>query len=261
MRLRILGCHGGESPAHRATCFLLDEKLLIDAGSMTRGLSVEEQLAIDHVYISHAHLDHVRDLGLLADNIFGQRNNPVEVYCSAATAEGIKQSYFNGTLWPDFFAIPNPADPDGNGMLRLNLVESGKPVEVGDFTLEPILVAHSIENHGCLVTDASGGTLVYSGDTGPTEALWKRINQVDDLRAFIFEVSFPNEMEELASVSGHLTPNTMYAELEKFEPKSRDVRILLYGMKPGYTDTLKDQIAELNDSRLTMLKPMDEFDL
>lgn len=259
MRLRILGCHGGESPAHRATCFMVDDVLLLDVGSVTRGLSVEEQLAIDWVYISHAHLDHVRDLGLLADNIFGQRKTPVEVYCSEATSEGIKQSYFNNTLWPDFFVIPNPSDPEKNGMLRLHHTKNGESIEVGPYTVEPILVSHSIECHGCIVRDATGATLVYSGDTGPTERLWDAVNKVEDLRGFIFEVSFPNEMEELATVSGHHTPRTMFAELDKYQPKNLDAPVFIYGMKPGYTDTLKEQIAGLKDSRLTILKPMDEF--
>ena len=261
MRLRILGCHGGESPTHRATSFLIDDKLLLDAGSMTRGLSVDEQLAIDHIFVSHAHLDHVRDLGLLADNIFARRNTPIEVYCCDATADGLEKSYFNGQLWPNFFAIPNPTDPDKNGMLRLNRIAPEQEVKVGGYTLKTITVNHSIDCQAAFVTDASGATLVYSGDTGPTEGLWPQLNAVEDLRGFIFEVSFPNGMEQLAQVSGHLTPAMMSDELKKYSPQNPDARIFIYGMKPGYHDVLKTQIAELKDERLTMLKPMDEFEL
>lgn len=261
MRLRVLGCHGGESPAHRATSFLIDERLLLDAGSTTRGLSVQEQLGVNHIFISHSHLDHVRDLGLLADNIFGLRKTPVEIYCSETTAKGLKECYFNNVLWPDFLTIPNPIDPDGNSMLRLNLFESGKEVDIGNYRLRAVTVDHSIECQSCFITDNSGGTLVYSGDTGPTEALWPEVNAVEDLRGFIFEVSFPNDMEQLANTAGHLTPKMMYAELEKFAPQNNDVPIFIYGLKPGYSDLLKEQIANLKDDRLRVLNPMDEFDL
>lgn len=261
MRLRVLGCHGGESPIHRATCFLVDDTLLLDAGAMTRGLSVEEQLGIDHIFVSHAHLDHVRDLGLLADNIFARRSHPIQVYCSPVTAQGLKDSYFNNVLWPDFFSIPNPSDKEGHGMLRLNVIEPGQTVQLGSHTLKTVLVDHSIECLAAFVTDTSGATLVYSGDTGPTERLWPELNAVEDLRGFIFEVSFPNHMEELAKVSGHLTPKLMHRELDKFSPQNVDVPIFIYGMKPGYHEQLKGEVAALEDDRLTMLKPMDEFEL
>ncbi len=263
MRLRVLGCHGGESPTHRATCFLVDEKFLIDAGSLTRGLSVDEQVAVDHIFVSHAHLDHVRDLGLLADNIFAKRPTPVEVYCSSSTAEGLKDNYFNNLLWPDFLTIPNPTDSSGKGMLHITEVTPGESIPIGKYMFKTVTVDHSIETQGCFLTDEKGGTLVYSGDTGPTESLWKHIAEVDNLRGFILEVSFPNSMAELAKVSGHLTPELMAAELEKFKPKNADpnMPIFLYGMKPGYHEQLKEEVKALGDERLRMLNPMDEFEL
>jgi len=261
MRLRVLGCHGGESPTHRATSFLVDDRVLLDAGSMTRGLSVDEQVAIDHIFVSHAHLDHVRDLGLLADNIFAKRPTPIEIYCGQNTADGLEKDYFNNRLWPDFFNIPNPTDKDGNGMLRLHRIADKTDVEMGEYHLKTVTVSHSIDCQAAFVTDETGATLVYSGDTGPTEDLWTELNQVDDLRAFIFEVSFPNDMGELAKVSGHLTPKMMHEELEKFEPQNIDCPVFIYGMKPGFYDVLKQELADLNDDRLTMLRPMDEYEL
>ena len=261
MQLRVLGCHGGESPTHRATSFLIDGQLLIDAGSMTRGLSVPEQRTIDYAFISHAHLDHMRDLAMLADNIFAQRKKPVEVYCTDFTAEILEKDFFNNRVWPDFFNIPNPNDPDKNGMLRINRIKGGENVKIGPYSMRPILVDHAIECHGCLVSSNGSGTLCYSGDTGPTESLWKVLNDVDNLSVLILEVSFPNAMGELAKVSGHLTPELVAEELQKFQPKDPNVRIFLYGMKPGYHEQLKDEVAALQDPRLVMLKPMDEFDI
>lgn len=259
MRLRVLGCHGGESPTHRATSFLIDDVLTLDAGSMSRGLSVAEQVAIDHIFISHSHLDHIRDLALVGDNIIGVRNKPLDIYCTDPTADALENHIFNNIIWPDFTKIPNPADPDQGPTLRINRIKSGDTIEAGRYKVRTVAVNHPVDCQALFVkTDE--GTLAYSGDTGPTDVLWEILNDTEDLLAFIYEVSFPNGMEKLADVSGHLTPNMMAAELEKFRPKG-DPPILIYHLKPGFHDVLKSQIADLGDSRLTILKPMDEFEL
>ena len=169
--------------------------------------------------------------------------------------------YDNGVLWPDFFNIPNPTDADKNGMLRLNRVKPGEAFEAGKYKLNSVTVHHSIECQSCFITDDTGATLVYSGDTGPTKELWPAVNEVENLRGLIIEASFPNDMQQLAEVSGHMTPELMHKELEKFEPKNGDVPIYVYGMKPAYIDVVREQLDALNDERLTMLRPMDEFEL
>lgn len=258
MRLRVIGCHGGESPTHRMPCFQIDEHLFLDTGALTRGLSVVEQRQVDQIYVSHSHLDHIGDLATLADNVIGQRDTPVEIYCMEETADAIEKHFLNNVVWPDFTKIPNPANPDTT-VLRMNRLRPGDTVQIGKYSLRTIPVNHPVPCHAVFVNDGQG-TLVYSSDTGPTEALWDHINAVDDLKAFIYEVSFPNNMEKLAHVSGHLTPKLLAEELQNFNPK-REVPIYLYGMKPNFTEQLKEEVGALQDERLVMLKPMDEFDL
>ena len=258
MRLRILGCHGGESTSHRATSFLVDDHLLLDAGSMTRGLDLEAQLRIDHIFISHVHLDHIRDLPLLADNVIGLRDQPVYIYCTDFTATALEQHVFNNVIWPDFTQIPNPSDP-GRPTLVLKRIVPGQRVKVPGYTVRTVPVNHPVDCQALFV-EGESGTLVYSGDTGPTDALWTELNQVEDLRAFIYEVSFPNGMEKLAAISGHLTPNMLAAELQKFHPR-QSVPILIYHLKPGFHEVLRAELAALGDSRLRILEPMDEFQL
>jgi 3',5'-cyclic-nucleotide phosphodiesterase len=259
MHLRVLGCHGGESATHRTTCFVIDDVLALDAGALTRGLSVPAQAKIEAVVLSHVHLDHIKDLALIADNIIGVRTSPLDIYCTAATAEPLEKHFFNNLIWPDFTQIPNPADPNGGPTVRINRIESGDTFTIGRYRIRTVAVSHPVDCQSIWVT-TERGTLVFSGDTGPTDNLWKEVNACDDLRAFIYEVSFPNEMAELAEVSGHLTPEMMAKELEKYDPIT-DAPVLLYHMKPGFTDELKAQVADLGDPRLTMLKPMDEIDL
>ncbi len=111
MRVRVLGCHGGETPRHRTTCLLIDERITIDAGAVCRSLNLDEQVKIDHMLISHSHMDHVKDLALMADQIIGQRKDPVYLHCGPETAETLQTSYFNNYLWPDFTRIPTPDKP------------------------------------------------------------------------------------------------------------------------------------------------------
>lgn len=111
MKVRVLGCHGGETPRHRTTSFLIDERITIDAGAVCRSLTLDEQVKIDHMLISHSHMDHVKDLALLADQVIGRRKLPVSLHCGPETAETLRSSYFNNYLWPDFTKIPSPATP------------------------------------------------------------------------------------------------------------------------------------------------------
>ncbi len=257
MRFRVLGCHGGESATHRATSFLIDDVLMLDAGSATRSLTVQEQIAIDHIVVSHVHLDHVRDIALLCDNIIGARQKPLTVHCSDFTADALFKHILNNVIWPDFSKIPNPGDPEKRPTLVVNRFKPGSTIEIGPYQIKTVLVNHTVETCAMFVRDKSG-TIVYSGDTGPTDALYAEVNRTEDLRAFITEVSFPNAMEGLAKVSGHLTPVMLQTELKKLETKLQ-VPVLIYHLKPGFYDVVKQQIADLKDSRITILKPMDEF--
>ena len=255
MHVRVLGCHGGESPSHRPSCFAIDDKLLLDAGASTRSLSLAEQARVDFVFISHSHLDHVKGLPLLLDNIVGLRDKPLELIASPGTADILDRHLFNGLLWPDFSKIPSPDKPTIHTMR----VTPGERCVLGGFELTLVPVHHTVECHGVIVTTKSG-SLAYSGDTGPTFDFWNTVNALPKLRAVICEVSFPDELQELARVSGHLTPKLLAAELEKFAPQV-DAPVYITHIKPAAEAKVKEQLLALGNPRVKLLRPMDEFDL
>src|SRR5258707_5590357 len=108
MKIRVLGCHGGELPGHRTTCFLLDQKLCVDGGSITGVLELEDILKIDDIFLTHSHFDHVKDVPLMTDLLVGKREKPVIVHGPAETMEAMDKDVVNNRVWADFRPIPTP---------------------------------------------------------------------------------------------------------------------------------------------------------
>jgi cAMP phosphodiesterase len=252
MKLRVLGCSGGELPRHKTTCFLLDGRLAIDAGALTASLPLDELLKVDDIVLTHSHFDHVKDVPLLADLLVGRRRTPVRIHASTECARTLRESVFNDKLWPDFTRIPDQQHP----VMVIKPFAPTKPFKVGKYAFSPTPVQHPVESVGFVVSNGRASFAV-SGDTGPTVAFWKKVGAARGLGAVLVELSFPNDLQGLADVSGHLTPNTLATELTKFE---RDgVPVLLYHLKPAYAAQLKREVAALKLPGVRVLAVGDEF--
>lgn len=246
MRVKILGCHGGELPGCRTTCLLFDDRYAVDAGALTATLPLPRLLEVDDIFLTHSHFDHVKDVPLLADIVVGRRSSPVRVHGTQATLQTLRDSVFNGELWPDFTRLPSPERP----ALAMHPVTPGTPVAAGHLTFTAVPVQHPVDAVGYLVSEGER-FIVISGDTGPTEALWAAARAREGLAAVFLEVSFPNDMQWLADASGHFTPRTLVAELDKFDER---VPVFLYHLKPAYLAELRREIAALGISRLHILE-------
>lgn len=254
MDLKILGCHGGETPKHRTSSFLVDDRLAIDAGAITSMLSLEEQHRIESVLVSHSHMDHIRDLATIADNRCQQGGPPLEIVGTPATIAALRKYFFNDELWPDFSKIDTPEGPT----VKFRSIEPEKPERVAGYDVSAVLVSHTIETAGFII-DGSDGAIAYSGDTGPTTRFWERLNETPNLKSLLMEVSFPNEQDQLAYVSGHHTPRTLGRELQKLKDH-QDLPILLYHIKPVFQARVERELARLGDARnLTILQLGDQF--
>jgi ribonuclease BN (tRNA processing enzyme) len=252
VKLRVLGCSGGELPRHRTTCFLVDGSLAIDAGALTASLPLEELLRVDDIVLTHSHFDHVKDVPLLADLLVGRRHRPLRVHASHACARTLRESVFNGELWPDFTRIPDPRRP----VLRILPFDPRRRFRAGRYSFRPVLVSHPVESVGFLVSDGRA-TIGVSGDTGPTDAFWRAVNTVPRLSALLVELSFPSSLQGLADLSGHLTPQTLGVELAKLE---RDgFPVLLYHYKPAHLAELRRELAGLRRRDLRVLRQGDTF--
>ncbi len=247
MQLRVVGCHGGETPKHRTCAFLLDERLAIDAGSLTSGLDLPLQYKLEAVLVSHAHLDHIRDLATIADNRAQYGCPPLEVVGTEPTLDVLRKHFFNDLLWPDFTAIPSKKEPT----IRYRALKPEVPIEVAGYRVKAIAVSHTIDTCAFIV-EKDGASVAYSGDTGPTERLWQALGEAKDLRALLMEVSFPNEEQRIATLSGHHTPQTLVKDLQKYG-RPKDLPTLLYHIKPAFQAIVEKQCSKLKGVELTVL--------
>ena len=237
MKLRVLGCSGGIGGRHlRTTSFLVDSDLLIDAGTGVGDLTLAELSQIDHICLTHSHLDHVASIPFLVDTVGGMRTKPITVYASRATIEILKNHLFNWAIWPDFSEIPTPQAP----FLRYEELELGGSLELSGRKITALPAKHTVPAVGYQL-DSGEASLVFTGDTGPNDALWKIVNRIGNLKYLIIETAFSNKERKLAEMSRHLCPDMLAEELAKLE---RNAEIYITHMKPGEIEPTMLEIEE-----------------
>lgn len=246
MNIRVLGAYGNEGLGQRPSAFLVNDRILVDAGTVPGALTVPEQLQIEHALISHPHLDHVAGLAFLTETLAClDAPRPVAVTSFAPIVEALRTSIFNNVVWPDFAQIP----PGAPVVTYRALVENVEQ-RVGDLWVTPVEVNHSVLTCGFIVHDGATG-FVYSGDTAPTTAIWDAIRDLKGLGAIILECAFPSRLESLAEVAKHMTPARIRRELDKLPP---DIPVWIYHIKPQFYDETAEELARIGSKRLMLLE-------
>lgn len=238
MKAKILGCSGGiGGPSLRTTSILIDDDILIDAGTGIADLDIDEMGAVDHVFITHTHLDHIAALPLMLDTVADRRRQPLTIHATREVLDILRQHIFNWLIWPDFSEIPSAAAPT----MRFAEIAVGQAVDLGgERLLTPLPVEHSVPAVGYHLASGNG-SLVFSGDTGSCPAFWQAVNGIADLRYLIVECAFPDEQAELAALSKHYCPQALLADLRKLE---RQCEIFVMHLKPGMEEKIMQEIAD-----------------
>jgi len=236
MKLRVLGCSGGIGGNLRTTSFLLDRDVLIDAGTGLGELSLTELTLIDHVFITHSHLDHIACLPLMIDSIGFMRDHPVTIYASEETLDILKKHMFNWKIWPDFSEIPNSQQP----YMRYQPISLGETIVLKGRKITAIPANHVVPAVGYHL-DSGTASLVFSGDTTTNDVFWKVVNKIKNLRYLIIETAFSNSERNLAVLSKHLCPDLLVEELAKLK---RDAEIFITHLKPGEMELTMQQVED-----------------
>lgn len=236
MKLRVLGCSGGISGKLRTTSLLLDEDVLIDAGTGVGDLSMEALAKIDHVFVTHSHLDHVTSIPFMVDTVGWMRDKPLTVHALPETIAVLKAHLFNWKLWPDFTEIPTPERP----MLQFLPLVMGQTRTISSRNITPLPANHVVPAVGYRL-DSGSASLVFSGDTTSCEDFWAEVNRIENLRYLIVETAFSNAERELAIRAKHLCPSLLGEQLQLLH---RRAEIFITHLKPGEGEMIMREIAE-----------------
>ena len=258
MIVQVLGCSGSIAAGSRTTSFLLDDDVLVDAGTGVGDLPLEALAKIEHILISHSHLDHVLAIGLLADSVLRARRlagkAPIWVHALPETLNALRTHIFNGVIWPDFTRLPSAEHPT----LAFTPIAVGEVMTLGGKRIEVLPASHTVPAVGFGVDGGPAGWWIYTGDTGPNPALWRRLA---DMRVahLVIETAFSDEESELACLSQHLCPKKLGLELAQLEGR---VDVHITHIKPGEVDAVMHEVSALSTThRLSALRAGQVLDL
>lgn len=250
MKIRVLGCSGAIAEGSRTTSFLVDHDVLVDAGTGVGDLPLEALAQIDHILISHSHLDHVLAIGLLADSVMrlraAQGRGPIQVHALPETLDALRRHIFNGVIWPDFTRLPQADKP----VLQLVPFAVGQQLQLGGKSFEVLSAVHTVAAVG-FALQGRDGWWVYTGDTGPNPLLWERLSRMS-VTHLVIETAFSNEECELAHLSQHLCPKKLGLELAQLQGS---VQVHITHIKPGEVNAVMAEVGALSSAhRLSALQ-------
>jgi ribonuclease BN (tRNA processing enzyme) len=238
---------GRATQAQRLTCFLIDDCVSVDAGSIGLALTESQRHTVRDVIVTHPHMDHIASLPIFVDDLFGELTEPIRIHGTAEVINLLGRDVFNDNVYPRFDELQN----QHGAVMKYVPFKAGEEFSVAHLRVTAVDVNHIVPTVGLLVSDGKS-TVAFSSDTAETEDLWKLINRAPRLDALFIEASFPNSMRALAQASKHLTPETVAQELAKMTHNGIDV--LAVHLKPAYRQTLIEELNALGIEKLSVME-------
>jgi len=227
--------------------FLIDRTVLLDGGTIGLALDFNEQSCIRDIFLTHAHLDHIKAVPFFADNLVTRNSgHTVSLHSIDEVLEILRQNLFNGLVWPDFSRIPSKDWP----AIRYAPMRVEKALQLDKHLVTAFQVNHTTPAVGYLVENDQGKKILYTGDTGPTEEIWKACDN-SRIDAVIVEVSFPNRMSDLALKTGHLTPELLSKEVLKM--KNLPLIFFISHSKPLFMEEIYDELTGISREYIEVL--------
>jgi ribonuclease BN (tRNA processing enzyme) len=251
MKIRVLGCSGGSAPGRSPSCYLLEDGVAIDAGALASGLSLDEQQDVRHVFLTHAHWDHCRDLPLTIIN--RRPGTPtLRVHALQDTIDALRTHLMNDRVWFRAFDLPTVEVP----FVSPAPLAAGDSVEVERYRITAVAASHTVPAVSFLIDDGRVSALI-SADTGGGGVFRDLPKDASPLAAVFLEASFPNKMKDFAVMTGHLTPKMLGEECADLPPA---VEVLVTHMKPGFEMELAREIADLGRLGIRPCRDGDVFE-
>lgn len=251
MKIRVLGASGSEVPGRNCPSYLVDRSLLLDGGTIALSLNIAEERDLRNVLLTHAHFDHIKAIPFLLDNrVMRGSGGAVTLISAGSVLAQLKEHLFNGIIWPDFHRIPEGRPP----VLLYREVSPSRSFLVDGYRVACEAVNHTVPAYGFFVSGEDGGRVAYTGDTGPTERFWTRLSRFRP-GLLIVEVSFPNRMEDVALLTGHLTPRLLEAELGRL--RRPPARVGVVHVKPQFRVEIARELSPLAGRGVVLLEDGD----
>lgn len=251
MRVQLLpssfDADGRATPAQRLTCFIIDDRVTVDAGSIGIALTETQRQTVRDIIVTHPHMDHIASLPIYVDDLFGELAQPIHIYATSEVIELLKRDVFNDSVYPRFDQLKN----EHGRVMEYVPFEVGKEFRIAHLTVTAIAVNHIVPTVGLIMNDGAT-TIAFSSDTAETDEFWRFVNRAPHLDALFIEASFPNSMTDLARASKHLTPEMLRNELSKLNHNGMD--ILAVHVKPAYRQVVAGELAALGIEKLRMME-------
>lgn len=247
MDIRILGCYGNSVRNFRTTSFLINNSVLLDAGAVTEFLDGGQLKKISRIIITHTHLDHIKDLVFLVDELVMMGKFSIELVSVKPVIDIISKDLFNNRLWPDFTVIPSKNE----AVIKFREIEIDRYANINGLDIKPILMTHTVYTVGYVVKEGGRG-FMFTSDTGPTEKFWKTAKEEEGIRFIIADVSFPNRMKSLAEISGHMTLDMLTDRLDRYG--LNDKLVYISHMKPVFFNEILENISTAKRENILMLE-------
>ena len=252
MRIQLLpstfDAQGVANLEQRLTCFLVDDCVAVDAGSIAIALTNEQRTKVKDIIVTHPHMDHIASLPIFIDDLYPTLQEPMRIYATEEVIGLLERDVFNWNVYPRFSDLKNDYGP----VMEYVPIPIGRPFSVAHLSVVAVPVNHIVPTVGLVVSDGQT-SVAFSSDTAETEEFWKFVNEMKDLDALLIEASFPNRMAKLAEVSRHFTPASLGQELQKLTHNGMD--IMTVHLKPSYRDEIVDQLNALNIPKLRVMEP------
>ena len=248
----IASAVGMAAPHQFLTSFVIDDRVAIDAGAIGVVSPPSRQKRIRHVFLSHSHIDHVATLPLFLDNVYDPHGDCVRVYASPAVQDCLRRDVFNDRLWPDLTLMSDPTP-----FVQFETLHDDQPIQIDDLQITPITVDHVVPCFAFLIEGSDAAAAIVT-DTGPTHAVWERIQAAENLGAVFLEASFPSSLQWLADKSKHLTPAQFLVEIAKLD---RVVPVYAIHLKPVFHDQMVSELMSLGLKNLEIAEPGREYEI
>jgi cAMP phosphodiesterase len=217
--------------------YLINGTVAIDAGCLGLSGTPQQQEAINHLFLTHSHIDHIGSLAIFVENAWTPSGSCPRVYGSPETLDAVQRHIFNDVIWPDFVSFSQRMPP----FLHLRPIQNEEPVEADGLRVMPVRVNHVVPTFAYVVSDRTSA-VIFGGDSGPTDRLWEVAHRTPDLRAVFLDASFPNSMTALAEASLHMTPEMLKCEVCKIPS---GVKIVAVHIKVRYREQVVRELQGL----------------